>query len=106
MKEPEDCSSMADVRIAIDRLDKDLVALLARRAAYIDRAAQVKAQVGLAARLTDRVEEVVANVRRHAVAHGLPPDLTEGLWRRLIDWSIDREERHLAKDLGNDGAGD
>jgi isochorismate pyruvate lyase len=106
MKEPRDCDSMADVRHAIDRLDTDLVALLARRAGYIDRAARIKAQVGLAARLDDRVEEVVTNVRRHAVAHGLPPDLTEDLWRRLIDWSIDREERHLAREPNDDGAGD
>jgi isochorismate pyruvate lyase len=44
------------------------------------------------ARITPRVEEVVANVRREAALHGLPPDLIEKLWRRLIDWSIAREE--------------
>ena len=44
-----------------------------------------------------RVEQVVANVRRHAVAHGLPPDKLEKLWRKLIDWSIEREEDHLRK---------
>lgn len=98
MKEPKDCTTMAEVRAGIDRLDADLVALFARRVAYIDAAARIKAQLGLAARLEDRVEEVVANVRRHAAAHGLPPDKLEKLWRRLIDWSIEREERHLGKD--------
>jgi isochorismate pyruvate lyase len=98
MKEPKDCMTMAEVRAGIDRLDADLVALFARRVAYIDAAARIKAQLGLAARLEDRVEEVVANVRRHAAAHGLPPDKLEKLWRRLIDWSIEREERHLGKD--------
>jgi isochorismate pyruvate lyase len=98
MKEPKDCMTMAEVRAGIDQLDADLVALFARRAAYIDAAARVKAELGLAARLDDRVEEVVANVRRHAAAHGLPPDKLEKLWRRLIDWSIEREERHLGKD--------
>jgi isochorismate pyruvate lyase len=39
----------------------------------------------------------VSNVRRHAVAHGLPPDKLEKLWRKLIDWSIEREEDHLGK---------
>jgi isochorismate pyruvate lyase len=44
------------------------------------------------------VEEVVQNVRRHATTHGLPPELVEKLWRRLIDWSIAREENRLGPD--------
>jgi isochorismate pyruvate lyase len=97
MKRPEDCTTMADIRAEIDRLDAELVALFAQRTAYIDRAAAIKEQVGLPARIEDRVEQVVANVRRHAVAHGLPPDKLEKLWRKLIDWSIEREEDHLRK---------
>lgn len=98
MKKPEDCSTMADIRAEIDRLDAALVALFAERAGYIDRAAEIKAEVDLPARIDARVEEVVANVRRHAATHGLPPDLVEKLWRRLIDWSIAREESKLGPD--------
>lgn len=97
MMRPEDCTTMADIRAEIDRLDAELVALFAQRTAYIDRAAAIKEQVGLPARIEDRVEQVVGNVRRHAVAHGLPPDKLEKLWRKLIDWSIEREEDHLRK---------
>lgn len=104
MKTPAECMTMADIRAEIDRVDADLVALFAVRAAYIDRAGQVKAGIGLPARITPRVEEVVANVRAHAVTHGLPPDLVEKLWRRLIDWSIAREESVLGPDsLREDG---
>ena len=97
MKRPEDCMTMADIRAEIDRLDEALVAMFAERTAYIDRAAAIKEEIGLPARIEDRVEQVVANVRRHAVAHGLPPDKLEKLWRKLIDWSIEREEDHLRK---------
>ncbi|GHC48057.1 chorismate mutase [Neogemmobacter tilapiae] len=97
MKTAAECDSMADVRVEIDRLDRALVALLVERAGYIDRAAAIKAGIGLAARLDDRVEEVVANVRGHAAGQGLDPDLAESLWRRLIDWSIAREEEKLGK---------
>jgi isochorismate pyruvate lyase len=97
MKRPEDCQTMAEIRAEIDRLDMSLVTLLARRAEYIDRAAQIKAVVRLPARIDARVEEVVANVRRHAEAAGLEPDLAERLWRDLIGWSIDREERQLGR---------
>jgi isochorismate pyruvate lyase len=98
MLEPGECKTMADVRAGIDRLDAELVRLLAARAAYIDRAAAIKAGADLPARIDDRVEEVVANVRAHALAQGLPPDLVEKLWRRLIDWSIAREETLLGPD--------
>jgi isochorismate pyruvate lyase len=98
MKRPEDCADMADIRAEIDRIDAALVKLFAERATYIDRAAEVKARVDLPARIGDRVEEVVRNVRGHAEAHGLPPDLVEKLWRRLIDWSIAREEARLGPD--------
>lgn len=97
MKKPDECETMADIRAEIDRLDAELVALFAERVGYIDRAAAIKAGIGLPARITPRVEEVIANVRGHAVAHGLPPDKLEKLWRKLVDWSIEREEGHLGK---------
>ena len=98
MRKPADCTSMADIRAEIDRLDEDLVRLFAERAGYIDRAAEIKAEADLPARIEARVEQVVANVRRHAETYGLPPDLVEKLWRRLIDWSISREESQLGPD--------
>lgn len=98
MRDPADCTTMAHIRAEIDRLDEDLVRLFAARAGYIDRAATIKAEVDLPARIEARVEEVVQNVRTHAATYGLPPDLVEKLWRRLIDWSIAREESRLGPD--------
>lgn len=98
VKTPQDCNDMADIRAAIDQIDADLVRQLAQRAAYIDRAAQIKEQADLPARITPRVEQVVDNVRAHAEAEGLSPDLVEKIWRWLIDWSIAREETRLGPD--------
>ena len=89
---------MAELRAEIDRIDAGLVDLLAERITYIDRAAELKPALGLPARIDDRVEEVVAKVRASAVARGVDPDLAEALWRRLIDWSIAREEVVLGSD--------
>lgn len=86
---------MSDLRAEIDRIDGALVDLLVRRAACIDRVVAVKTEAGLPARIEPRVEQVVANVRAAAQAQGLDPDLVEALWRRLIEWSIAREERSL-----------
>ena len=98
MKTAAECTRMAEIRAEIDRVDEDLVRLFAERATYIDRAVVVKTGINMPARITSRVEEVVANVRGHAATYGLPPDLVEKLWRRLIDWSIAREETVLGKD--------
>ena len=93
---------MAELRTLIDALDGELVALLALRARCIDRAAEIKVGVGLPARIPARVEDVVAKVRARAAAEGLDPELAEGLWRRLIEWSIAREERTLGGADGGD----
>lgn len=94
---PDDCSTMAELREEIDALDRRLVALLAHRARYIDRAVALKTREGLPARIDDRVEEVVANAKAAAKAEGLDPALAEGLWRDLIEWSIRREAKHLGE---------
>ena len=101
MKVPKpapDCATMAELRAEIDRIDAALVTLLAERTGYIDRATELKPAIGMPARVTDRVEEVVARVRATASEMGLEPDLAETLWRILIDWSIAREETVLGKE--------
>ena len=92
MRAAKDIATMAELRVEIDALDAEIVAQLAARARLIDRAAELKPGEGLPARIETRVEAVVANVRRRAEAEELDPALVEALWRRLIDWSIDREE--------------
>lgn len=97
MKSPQDCQSMADIRAEIDRLDGALMQMLAARAAYIDRAAHLKSGIGMPARVSDRVDEVLANVARHAQDAGLEPAPYVEMWRKLIEWSIAREENYLSK---------
>ena len=98
MKLPANCTTMEEIRTEIDRVDAGLIAALAERAQYIDRAAQIKTHIGLPARIPDRVEEVVTNVGRLAVENGLPPEVYQKMWRDLIDWSIAREEQFRGRD--------
>lgn len=95
---PEDCGTMDVLRGQIDLIDLELVSLLARRMAYIDRAIDLKQAEGLPARIPHRVEEVVANARRAAERDDLDPELVETIWRRLIDWSIDREAQVIRRE--------
>ncbi|CAN5222869.1 chorismate mutase [soil metagenome] len=86
---------LADLRAIIDGIDRDIVALLAERIKCLDRVIAVKVRDDLPAAIPERIEGVVANVRAEAEAAGMSPDLAEVLWRRLIDWSIAYEDRHL-----------
>ncbi len=92
---PADCADMAALRAQIDRLDAELVRLLARRAGYIDRAAELKAANGWPARIPARVAQVIANVRAAARTEGLDPELAGALWQVLVEWSIARESRRI-----------
>lgn len=103
MRAPEECHSLVQVRALIDRVDRDIVRLLALRQSCIDRAAELKRYEGLPARIPARVEEVVERVREAAQQEGFDPELGEMLWRRLIEWSIEREEAHLSR-FDNGGA--
>lgn len=98
MRTPSQCSTMTELRVEIDRIDRNLIAALAERATYIDRAIDLKPVEGLPARIDERVTEVLANVRALASDQNLDPVLAEALWTQIIDWSILREERVLGPD--------
>jgi isochorismate pyruvate lyase len=87
---PEQCMSMAQLRENIDILDGELVAMLARRQGYVERAAVLKTERGQI-RDNARIEDVVAKVRAGAGAKGLSPAIAETVWRALIEASIAHE---------------
>lgn len=84
---------MSDVRRLIDELDEELVALLAKRQRQIERAAKVKPALGIPANVPERVDEVLAHVLGVARREGLSVEIAMNLWRAVIDWSIQYEER-------------
>lgn len=83
----DSCTEMAQIRTAIDALDRRLVALLAERLGYIAAAARVK-QARDSVRDEARKAEVIAKVVAQARHVGLPEDLPRDLWEKLIEYSI------------------
>ncbi|AOW22918.1 chorismate mutase [Sphingomonas melonis TY] len=82
-----DCTTMTEVRAGVDQVDRELVALLARRFAYMDAAARIKPERG-AVRDEGRKAQVIANARAAAEAAGLPGDVIADLWEQLVEASI------------------
>ncbi len=90
LKAPADCADMAALRAEIDELDRRLVALLAARQAYMDRAAILKTARDQV-RDPARIEDVVTKVLAEAQKVGLSAAIAEPVWRTLIEQSIRHE---------------
>ena len=104
-RKPRDCTDMSDVRAEIDRIDLELVDLIAERFSYVDRAWQLKKNPG-DAYVPWRIQQVIDKVKAHANKKGLPPELTEALWRQMIGWFVQYEEEKLRRSIeGNGGTG-
>jgi isochorismate pyruvate lyase len=84
---PEDCQTLAEVRVGVDALDAELIDLLARRFAYMRAAARVKQQRSQV-RDEGRKAEVIEAARRRALAQGVPIGLVSEFWERLVEASI------------------
>jgi isochorismate pyruvate lyase len=84
---PEDCQTMIDVRAGVDALDRELVALLARRFGYMRAAARIKPSRD-AVRDEARKASVIAAAIAEAEAHGIPGDVVADIWERLVEGSI------------------
>lgn len=78
---------MADVRAGVDKVDAELIALIARRFAYMDAAARIKDDRD-AVRDDARKAQVIANVRRAAFDYRIPQDVVETMWETLVEGSI------------------
>jgi isochorismate pyruvate lyase len=85
--EPESCTTMSEVRAAIDALDREIVALIATRMRYMVAAARIKSDRA-DVRDDERKAQVIANARRAAAELGVPPDIAEALWEVLVEGSI------------------
>ena len=82
-----DCTTMTDVRAGVDALDRDLVALLAKRFAYMDAAARIKPERGHV-RDEARKTQVIENARAEAAKLGVPDAVIAELWEALVEASI------------------
>ena len=81
---------MEQVREGVDATDRALIALLARRFAYMDAAARIKTRREDVRDETRKAAVIDAAVT-DAAARGLPADAVADLWDRLVEASIAHE---------------
>jgi isochorismate pyruvate lyase len=81
------CASIEEVRSQIDQIDRQIVALLAKRGGYV--------------KAPQRVEQVIAKVKALAAELGANPSVTEQVYRAMISGFIDAELAEHAARQGN-----
>lgn len=84
------CTSLGEVRENIDRLDRQIVTLLAERGGYVTEAARFKKDSD-AVRAPRRVEQVITKVRALSEACAANPDVVEQVYRAMIAAFIEQE---------------
>ncbi|MDN6864199.1 MULTISPECIES: chorismate mutase [Pseudomonas] len=84
------CTTLEEVRNNIDRLDQQIVTLLAERGHYVSQAAHFKKDAD-GVKAPQRVEQVIAKVRNLAEVAGANPQVTEQVYRAMIAAFIQQE---------------
>ena len=81
--------ALSEIRSAIDELDREIVALIARRQTWVVKAGELKrGEEADAVRAPARVEGVVTRVRKLAADTGASPDVVEATYRAMISGFI------------------
>ncbi|MFO2464659.1 chorismate mutase [Pseudomonas sp. 15FMM2] len=84
------CTTLEQVRKNIDRLDHQIVALLAERGGFVSQAARFKKDSD-SVKAPQRVEQVIDKVRDLSQSLGANPDVTEQVYRAMIAAFIQQE---------------
>ena len=80
----EDKAHLKKLRSQIDKVDEQIAALLKQRLDLVEKAAEIKAQVGEGVASAVREEQILAHGAKLEVNHGLPASLMQDLQRRIL----------------------
>ena len=88
------CENLEQVRENIDRIDNEIIKLIAERGTYVVQASAFKKdEEGV--KNTGRVEKVIAKVREKAEEYGANPDMVEALYREMISRFVSMEMKEF-----------
>jgi isochorismate pyruvate lyase len=94
MKKPGDCGSIEEVRIEIDRIDKQIIDLISERYSYINEIVKYKSNA-VDVKAQKRYDEVFEIRRKWAQEKGLSPDAIEQVYKTIVHYFIDEQMKLL-----------
>ena len=92
---PQECSSLAEVRSEIDRIDREIVRLLSVRAGYVREVVKYKDGTPQGIEAPERRAAVLQTRRQWAAEAAINPDLVEDIYDRLVEYFISEEKKLL-----------
>jgi chorismate mutase/prephenate dehydrogenase len=95
--------SLDQLRTELGQIDRDILALVARRQALAQRIGQIKRDAGIPTRDYRQERDVVERARAAAAQHGLSPSLGEELVLALIRGSLTVQEQDTVATKGEGG---
>jgi isochorismate pyruvate lyase len=93
------CRTLQEAREQIDKVDEQIVELIARRNDYIKQIAHFKNSVD-EVKAEDRIADVISRVRAQAIDLDLSPNLINDLYVRMIDGMVESEIAELRNAKG------
>ena len=93
MKTANQCENMADIRVEIDRLDREVIVLLGQRFLYVKAASKFKTSE-TTVRAPERFQSMLQQRRAWADEEGLNADAIEKMYQDLVNHFIDEEMKH------------
>lgn len=94
---------LSELRTELDRVDAELIAVIARRQALVAEIGRWKHAQGKQLRDFQREREVIAHVRDKAQAVGLDPGIAEQVMKILIESSLTTQEQDRVRLAGQGG---
>ncbi|MGB7415894.1 MAG: isochorismate lyase [Thermosynechococcaceae cyanobacterium] len=98
MVAPQDCQNMTEIRAEIDALDRQIIAQLGQRFAYVKAAAPFKTSVK-DVQAQERFDAMLLQRRTWAEAEGLDANVIEKMYRDLVTYFIEAELQHWQTDI-------
>lgn len=92
----ETCENLEQVRANIDRIDDNIIKLIAERSQYVLQASKFKKNEE-AVKDNSPVEKVIQKSREKATTYGANPDMIESLYREMITRFINMEMTEFKK---------
>ncbi len=88
--ETTQCTTLDEARAKIDKVDEQIVALIAERNNYIKQIAHFKTSID-EVKAEDRIDTVISRAREQAISLDLSPNLINDLYVRMIDAMVESE---------------
>lgn len=90
-KVPENCSTLNDLRLEIDRIDRDILSKLGERFKYVKRIPEFKEDTKESIVAQERYNELMLKRREWAEEENLNPEVIEQIYKQLVAYFIDEQ---------------